>query len=135
MVWHDLDAPEFHKQITLRDRTVGICYGGVPPGHTVSNEFCVDLLAAVLQAEFQTKTVGPDRSSIRLSSAAAVAVTVRLGQNCQFSSAALTNNLAEAVAAGQADASEYLRLHRVLTDNLEIVCQDGGNFDYAIEFT
>jgi hypothetical protein len=133
VVWHDPLIPEFSKRIELEGRTVYVSYRDVPPGHVVSNEFCVDLFAAVLHGPAQEKVVGPDAGWVSLIGPDELAVTVRLGANCRFRRAALVERFADAVARGLADAGDYLELHRVLSDNLQIVCEDGGSFDYTIE--
>jgi hypothetical protein len=132
LVWHDPATPRFTKTISLQDRTLHVSYEQAPPGHIVGNEFCLDIFTAVLQADYQVKQVAGDKRSITLTGPRASGVTVRLGNNCAFSKAACTPTFAAAVAAANVD--DYLDLHRVLTDNLQIECMSGGHFDYDIVF-
>jgi hypothetical protein len=60
----------------------------------------------------------PARSPARLG------VEVRLGAGCAFTAATC--------APLEPPTVEKLRLHRVMTDNVEIVAPDGGDFDYEI---
>jgi len=131
LVWHDPATPAFTKTISLQNRRIHVSYVQAPAGHVVSNEFCLDLYTGVLQAQYQTKQVAANNQSIALQGPRASGVTVRLGSNCQFSGAGLTPDFAAAEAAG--NVSDYLDLHRVLTDNLQIQCLSGGSFDYFIE--
>jgi hypothetical protein len=132
LVWHDPATPQFTKTISLQNRILKVSYQQVPPGHIVSNEFCLDLFTAVLQAQYQSKVVAADKKSISLNGPRASGVTVRLGNNCEFSAAALTASIAAAQVLD--NVSDYLDLHRVLTDNLQVECPLGGSFDYEIEF-
>ena len=49
---------------------------------------------------------------------------MRLGAGCAFTAATC--------APLDPPTVEKLRLHRVMTDNVEIVAPDGGDFDYEI---
>ena len=125
LVLHDVSTfGRFHKTIRLDGRSVHVSYAGTRPGHTVSNEFCVDLYAAALRGERQHQTVSADRRAATVGHGAGMAVRVDLGSGCAFS---------EATAAPvDAPTVQTLRLHRVMTDNLEIVAPGGGAFDYTI---
>ena len=125
VVWHV--GPGFSKRFELRDDVLRVSYLGVPAGHTVSNEFAVDLRDAVLRGGRQTKSAAPGQ--LTLHSARNIAVTVRLGDNCAFVEAATALT---APARPVSAVVEYGALHRVLTDDLRIVCEDGGDFEYEI---
>ena len=51
-------------------------------------------------------------------------VQVQLGAGCEFTAATC--------ASLDPPNVDKLRLHRVMTDNVEIVAPDGGAFDYRI---
>jgi hypothetical protein len=140
IVLHDVSRfGEFRKSIQLDGRTVRVRYQGTRPGHRVANEFCVDLHAAALQGRRQAAEVGPDGRTATVRQAetpfnweqqparspARLEVEVRLGAGCAFSATTCTPLEPPTV--------EKLRLHRVMTDNVEIVAPDGGEFDYEIE--
>jgi hypothetical protein len=115
----------FEKTIRLDGRTIHIDYTGTRPGHTVANEFCVDLRAATLDGRRQTATVEPGGTTATVANEDKLTVQVVLGAGCEFSAATL---------AGPGDPGvESFRLHRVMTDNIEIVAPDGGDFGYRIE--
>ncbi|GGQ60457.1 polysaccharide deacetylase family protein [Couchioplanes azureus] len=133
VIWHHAASVGFTKRISLTGRTVTVRYTGVRPGHVTSNEFCVDLLQAVTSARFQDKTASADGTAVTLRSPSGVALAVATGDNCRFTAEGLLS-WDEVRSAGQADAMVgYRRLHRVLTDNLEMVCDKGGDFDYRID--
>jgi hypothetical protein len=122
-VLHDVARfGRFTKTIRLDGTTVRVSYTDTRPGHLVANEFCVDLWAAAVRGQRQAPQV-QDRTA-RVTNDAGIAVTVRLGAGCDFSAATLLPSEPPTV--------ESLRLHRVMTDNIEIVGR-GGAFDYEIE--
>jgi hypothetical protein len=125
VVLHDVDAfGRFRKTVRLDGPVVHVSYTGTLPGHRVANEFCVDLWAAAMQGRRQTATVAPDGRSAEVVNEAGLAVRVELGSGCEFSAAAR--------AAQDQPTVETMRLHRVMTDDLEIVAPEGGAFDYRI---
>jgi hypothetical protein len=125
VVLHDVDAfGRFRKTVRLDGRAVHVSYTGTVPGHRVANEFCVDLWAAAMQGRGQTVTVAPDGRSARVVNEAGLTVRVELGSGCEFSAATR--------APRDRPTVETLRLHRVMTDDLEIVAPDGGDFAYRI---
>ncbi len=111
----------FRKTIRLDGHAVRVSYADTRVGHVVANEFCVDLWAAAVRGQRQ----GPDVQgrTARVTNDAGLAVTVELGSGCDFSAASLLPSDPPTV--------ESLRLHRVMTDNIEIVGRD-RDFDYAI---
>jgi hypothetical protein len=125
LVLHDVEAfGRFRKTVRLDGPVVHVSYTGTLPGHRVANEFCVDLWAAAMQGKRQTATVAADGRSAQVENEAGLAVRLELGTGCEFSAA---------VRAPQDPATvETLRVHRVMTDDLEIVARNGGDFDYRI---
>lgn len=124
VVLHDTATfGRFTKKITLAGAAVRVEYTGVPPQHVVANEFCVDLWSSTVRGTRQTRQLGADGRTVTLTNGSP-AVDVRLGQGCDFSAATC--------APLTPPTSETLRLHRVLTDTVEIVSANGGDFDYDI---
>jgi hypothetical protein len=113
----------FGKTVELDGRTVHVRYRDTRPGHRVANEFCVDLRAAALDGRRQSATVDPDGRGAAVTNDAGLAVRVELGAGCTFS---------PALAGSGVPGPETLRLHRVMTDDLEILAPDGGDFAYRI---
>jgi hypothetical protein len=125
VVLHDVDAfGHFRKTISLDGKTVYVTYRDTRPGHLVANEFCVDLLAAAMRGQGQTYTVSAEQRSATLANQAGLAVQVELGQGCAFTE--------PVPAPPDRPTVDTLRLHRVMTDDVEIVAPDGGDFDYRI---
>jgi hypothetical protein len=125
VVLHDVEAfGRFRKTVRLDGPVVHVSYAGTLPGHRVANEFCVDLWAAAMQGERQVATVAADGRSAEVSGGAGLVVRLELGAGCEFSAAAR--------APQDVPTVETLRLHRVMTDDLEIVAPEGGDFDYRI---
>jgi hypothetical protein len=124
-VLHDVgEFGVFRKTVRLDGRTVHVAYRDTEPGHRVANEFCVDLLAAALLGRRQAHAVAEDGRSATVTNDDGLAVRLELGRGCQFADGVTTP-----MGAPTADS---LRLHRVLTDDLEIVAPDGGDFSYRI---
>jgi hypothetical protein len=143
LVLHDVHRfGEFRKVIRLDGRTVHVGYRGTKPGHTVANEFCVDLYAAAMFGRRQSASVAADGRSATVRQADTphnweqhpprsperMAVQVQLGDGCEFSAA----TRAPLNPPEHPPTVETLRLHRVMTDNVEVVAPDGGDFDYRI---
>jgi hypothetical protein len=111
----------FRKTIRLDGAVVRVSYTDTRPGHVVANEFCVDLWAAAVRGQRQAPSVAG--RTARVTNDAGPSVAVELGAGCDFSAATLLPPDPPTV--------ESLRLHRVMTDNVEVVGR-GGAFDYAI---
>ena len=125
IVRHDIDEfGAFAKTIRLDGRTVHVEYRGTRPGHRVANEFCVDLVRSALHGQRQTHAVAADGLSGTVTNEGGLEVRVALDAGCAFTEAAC--------APLDPPTVESLRLHRVMTDNLEIVAPDGGDFSYRI---
>lgn len=119
--------PPFKKRIRLVGRKLLIDYFETRRGHIVANEFSLDLLEQLLSGRSQTRSdVGaslPVPNEITISGpAAAVQVTITTKDRCQFSADTLK----------QAQGVPDRRLHRVLTDCLEIEATADGGFSYEI---
>jgi hypothetical protein len=124
VVLHDVEEfGEFRKTVTLDGRTLRISYQGTEPGHRVANEFCVDLLAATMNGRRQRHEVAEDGRSAVVTNDD-LQVRLELGPGCRFSDGVTT--------PADAPTADSLRLHRVLTDDLEIVAPEGGDFSYRI---
>ena len=124
-VLHDVDEfGAFRKTVRLDGRTVHVDYQDVEPGHRVANEFCVDLLAAALHGHRQTHAVAADGRSATVTNTDGLGVRIELGSGCRFSDGVTTPM--------DVPTADSLRLHRVLTDDLEIIAPDGGAFTYRI---
>jgi len=126
VVLHDTGAfGRFSKTIRLDGRTVHVSYEDTEPGHRIANEFCVDLWAAAMKGQRQSHRVARDgRSADVMHVEGKLGVRIELGSRCEFSAATS--------APVDARTAESLRVHRVMTDDLEIVAPAGGDFDYRI---
>jgi hypothetical protein len=124
VVWHDPAFGSFRKKVRLDGRTLTVSYSDVRPGHLVANEFCVDLWTAVMEGAQLERAVDVEerRGTVTLHGSR-IAVTVEPRDGCEFS---------EDTKATGDDPDRYLRLHRVLTDRLDVVCPEGGDFSYTI---
>ncbi len=118
VVFHPLQ--NFKKKILLEDRTLFIDYFDTSPGHIVANEFTMDLFRGIMYGERNVRKV-PNENTIELSNTNGLKVTITLISNCQFNKDTLQGD-------------KNLRLHRVLTDCIEIENPKGGNFSYRIHF-
>jgi hypothetical protein len=124
IVWHN--GEDFHKTIRLDGTRIEIRYSGVRPGHVVANEFTVDLRRAVLCGVGQRRTTSSSNRSAMVENDEGLRVSLLLGANCDFAPAQQT------VAASGDGATSYDGLHRVLTDDVRLVCAAGGDFGYDI---
>lgn len=111
--------PEFTKRISLANRVVSVQYWGAQPGHTVANEFCVDLYRAALYGDaIVRRALSP--TNIELSGTRGSSVNLQLGPNCTFT---------PETDGGTAN----LHLHRAISDCLDIVCSQGADFSYQFQ--
>jgi hypothetical protein len=125
IVLHDVDEfGAFSKTVRLDGRTVHVEYRDARPGHRVANEFCVDLLGSALHGVRQRPGVDADQGGASVTNDDGLAVRVELGTGCELSAATRAPLTPPSV--------DSLRLHRVMTDNVEIVAPEGGSFDYRI---
>lgn len=129
VIWHDPTHVGFRKTVRLSGRRVTISYEGVQPGHVVANEFCAHVEAG-LRGVFHTKTPAAGARAVELTGPDGVRVRVVLDDDTiVFHPAALLT----APVPDPAEETHRLRLHRVMTDNLEILCPSGGDFSYHLE--
>lgn len=125
----------FEKRIRLEGCDVVVSYSGVQPGHLVSNELSPDLLSLLRGGPMPHVVLAGDGRSVRLGDDSS-AVTVRLGDNCRFASSA-------GPSAGRGGPAElpgerfcwddHGRTARIMSQDLRIVCPDGGSFSYRVE--
>jgi hypothetical protein len=126
-VWH-ADV-EFAKTFQLKGTTLDVAYTGVASGHLVDNEFCVDLYSGVRDGHVLTRHHDEKERSMTLAMPGGGAA-VRLGRGCVFTDASQAETLAEAARDGR--TAEFLTLHRVLTDAIQLRATD-PDFEYTIE--
>lgn len=111
--------PAFRKQITLSGRTVNIQYFDTTPDHVVANEFTIDLYDSIMFGKRNHRKL-LNNNLIEISNDDGVSIRLELGSNCIFSQDTL-------------DAQSNMRLHRVMTDCLELTTPNGGGFSYSIQ--
>jgi hypothetical protein len=124
LVWHD--APEFTKTITLVGTTLTIRYEGAPDGLAVDNELCVDLFEGALRGARLSRH--PGQQDVLIRSDAGVQARVRAGTGCTIDPISMFGTVQE--AGGR--SSEFLQLHRVLTDTVRIQHTE-PDFEFAID--
>ncbi|MFD1529095.1 hypothetical protein [Pseudonocardia aurantiaca] len=129
VVWHE--GPSFTKSFRLDGARLEVRYEDAPAGHLVGNEFCLDVRAALTTGAFQQRTSDPDWSAFRLTGPGGLHVTLTPGEGCRLTAPAFVHDVAGAAAQGIAE--DWLRLHRVLTDAVELACPDGGAFAYTVD--
>jgi hypothetical protein len=130
VIWHRDDL-DFRKTIRLDGPRIRVAYERAPAGHRVGNEFSVDLHTAMTGCGFQARSVGSQARRVTLTGARGGGVRIAPRRGCRLSAASLIGDADEAQARGL--SVDFLRLHRVLTDAVEIECRDGGSFEYTID--
>jgi hypothetical protein len=129
MTWHE--DTTFGKTFTLDGTTLRVAYTGVAPGHVVDNELCVDLWAGAHEGRLLTRAADAEGVTVTMPGVGAARVTV--GAGCELSAASRADTVAQAAAqGGVALATEFLTLHRVLTDAVQVRAT-APDFDYAVE--
>lgn len=118
VIFHPM--PDFKKKIVIDKSTLFINYYGTTPGHISANEFSMDLFNGVTFNGRNKRTM-PDVNTIKLSNGLGLSMSLTLLGNCRFTDHSL-------------EGEENLRLHRVLTDCIEVECSNGGDFGYRIDF-
>ena len=126
MTWHEDTA--FAKTFTLEGTTLRVAYTGVVPGHVVDNELCVDLWAGAHGGGLLTRAA--DADGVTVAMAGAGAARISLGAGCELTAASRAETVAQAAAQGL--ATEFLTLHRVLTDAVQVRAT-APDFSYAVE--
>jgi hypothetical protein len=129
VVWHE--GPAFAKKIRLKGSRVDIRYEHVPPGHRVGNEFCLDVHAAMAKGEFHSRTSERNSRKFRLTGPGGLQVTLTARTGCELAPTAFVHDLETAI--GQGIGEDWQRLHRVMTDAVELTCLPGGAFHYTID--
>ncbi|MBF0153315.1 MAG: hypothetical protein HQL64_06200 [Magnetococcales bacterium] len=110
--------PPFSKRISLDGRTLTIRYIDVQPGHLVANEFCTDIHDAV-QPERRHRLHWVDDQTVEFWSGERCKARLELLERCTLT-------------AETQEGEENLRLHRALTDCINIEAPEGGAFAYRI---
>jgi hypothetical protein len=128
VVWHALIT--FVKTFTLRGSTLEVSYTGVPVGHLVDNEFCVDLFAGAQRRALLTREVDRATGTAVIAMPGEGAVMLRTGSGCEITPDSSLRTVEEATAAGR--VREFLSLHRVLTEAVQLRAT-ASEFDYAVE--
>ena len=126
MTWHEDTA--FAKTFTLDGTTLRVAYTGVDPGHVVDNELCVDLWVGAHGGRLLTRTA--DADGVTVAMAGSGAARVLTGAGCELTAASRAETVAK--AAEQGLATEFLTLHRVLTDAVQVRAT-APDFTYTIE--
>ena len=131
VIWRETGGSlAFVKTIALTARRLTVHYEQAPPGHLVGNEFCVDVHAGLTGGGFQQKWSDADGRTVIFQGPRGGRVSLTAGPGCELTAASLLSDLA--TARTRHAAADYLRLHRVLTDAVEIRCRAGGSFDYVV---
>src|SRR3954452_17853409 len=129
MTWHENAA--FAKTFTLDGTTLRVEYTGVAPGHVVDNELCVDLWAGAHEGRMLTRAA--DDAGVTVAMAGGGAARVAVGAGCELTAASRAETVAHAAAqGGVALASEFLTLHRVLTEAVQVRAT-APDFGYTVE--
>ena len=126
MTWHEDTA--FAKTFTLDGTTLRVAYSGVAPGHVVDNELCVDLWAGAHEGGLLTRAA--DADGVTVAMAGVGASRLSLGPGCELTPASRAETVAQAAAQGL--ATEFLTLHRVLTEAVQVRAT-APDFSYAVE--
>ncbi|HEY0814428.1 MAG TPA: hypothetical protein VGE11_14210 [Pseudonocardia sp.] len=126
MTWHE--DTTFAKTFTLDGTVLHVDYTGVEPGHVVDNEFCVDLWAGAQEGLLLTRSVADTGVTITMNGGPAARLTI--GPGCELTPASRAETVAQAAASGL--DTEFLMLHRVLTDAVQVRAT-ASDFGYAIE--
>ena len=130
VIWHRDDLG-FRKTIGLDGGRIRVTYEGAPAGHRVGNEFCVDVHTALTGGGFQGRSVDSRGRRVTFTGARGGAVTIAPRRGSRLSAPSVVEDADEARARGL--SVDFLKLHRVLTDAVEIECPDGGSFEYTID--
>jgi hypothetical protein len=126
MTWHEGTA--FAKTFTLDGTTLRVDYTGVTPGHVVDNEVCVDLWAGAHEGRLLTRAA--DAGGVTVAMAGAGAARIAAGTGCELTAASRAETVEQAAAQGL--ATEFLTLHRVLTEAVQVRAT-APEFSYAVD--
>jgi len=128
VVWHGYPVA-FTKTFTLQGTTLRVVFDGVSPGLVIDSEFCVDLLDGALGGALLTREPSAEGIVIRGSTGGAIRIGTPAGGH--FTEASLLSTVLDAGANGDL-GSDFLALHRVLTDAVRIEA-DSPHVEYEIE--
>ena len=126
MTWHENTA--FAKTFTLDGTRLRVEYTGVTPGHVVDNELCVDLWAGAHEGGLLTRAA--DDTGVTVAMAGVGAARLSVGAGCELTTASRAETIEQAAAQGV--ASEFLTLHRVLTEAVQVRAT-APDFRYTVE--
>ena len=126
MTWHE--DTTFAKTFTLDGTTLRVAYTGVVPGHVVDNELCVDLWAGAHEGRLLTRAADGDGVTVTMAGVGASRLTV--GAGCELTAASRAETVARAAAQGL--ATEFLTLHRVLTEAVQVRAT-APDFSYTVD--
>jgi len=119
----------FTRSVAQPDgKTLRVAYSGVTPGHVVDNELCVDLWAGAHEGGLLTRAA--DADGVTVAMAGVGASRLSLGAGCELTAASRAETVAQAAAQGL--ATEFLTLHRVLTEAVQVRAT-APDFSYAVE--
>lgn len=126
MTWHE--DTTFTKTFTLRGTTLQVGYTGVEPGHVVDNELCVDLWAGAQEGLLLSRSCDDSGVTIGMDGGGAARLTI--GPGCELTEASRAETVAQAVGSGL--DTEFLTLHRVLTEAVQVRASSPA-FSYTID--
>lgn len=111
--------PSFSKRIALEGRRLTIEYFDTEAGHVVANELCGDVYRALLHGETNRRTCS-ERSIVVHNHQGGRATVTLPDAGCVFTPETL-------------EGEGNRRLHRVMTDCIEVMASSGGNFSYQLD--
>ena len=94
----------------------------------MDNELCVDLWAGAHEGRLLTCTADADGVTVTMAGVGASRLTV--GAGCELTAASRAETVEQAAAQGL--ATEFLTLHRVLTDAVQVRAT-APDFSYAVD--
>lgn len=122
VVWHTRPG-SLVKRFTLTGRTLGVDIEGLQPDDVVETEVCVDLLEGVMKGTSLRRTHTSDSVTVtvagRRARGSGRGVRLRIIEGGMLTRASLLDTLAEAARTRR--VSDYLELHRVLTEAVQII--------------
>ncbi|MBA3906562.1 MAG: hypothetical protein H0X35_07755 [Pseudonocardiales bacterium] len=127
MTWHE--DTTFSKTFTLDGTVLRVDYTGVAPGHVVDNELCVDLWAGAQEGLLLSRAA--DDSGVTLTMDGGGIARLTTGPGCELTPASRAETVAQAADRGL--DTEFLTLHRVLTDSVQVRAT-ASDFSYTINF-
>ena len=126
MTWHE--DTTFSKTFTLDGTVLRVAYAGVTPGHLVDNELCVDLWAGAHEGALLSRST--DEAGVTVAMPGTAAARLTTVEGCTLTRASRAETVAQAAAMGI--DTEFLTLHRVLTDAVQVRAT-AADFTYEID--